>query len=430
MRPCIIDPMPRPIFVAHHTRSGLAALNVVTAALQADAVTADVEVRFAGDREQLARELRSAAEAGGIPVAAWSFYSPDFLVSAQDLSWVRERAPGLHVAGGVHATAEPLATLRKGFDLVAIGEGETTVVALASALIAGAEPRELPGLAHLRDGKLCSNGPGERRPLDDFAAFNARARKWNALEITRGCIYACSFCQTPFMFKARFRHRSVANVRAHVALMRKTGTVRYARFLTPTCLSYGSADETVNLDAVEELLAAVREEMPAGRIYFGTFPSECRPEHVTPRSLRVLRRYVDNRQLVIGGQSGSDRVLAAMHRGHGVDDVRRAVRCCIEAGFVPDVDFLLGLPGETAGDRALSVAFARELVDLGARIHSHAFMPLPGTPLAAARPEEIEGPVRAELQRLESGGKMHGQWVAHQRIAQELVALRSSRDTG
>jgi len=422
--------MPRPVVVAHHTRSGLAALNVVTAALQTDAATADVEVRFARDREELARELRSAAESGGVPVGAWSFYSPDFRTSAEDLSWVRGRAPGLHVAGGVHASAVPLATLRAGFDLVAIGEGEATAVGLLAALIAGRDPRSVPGLAHLRDGKLCSNGPGERRPLDDFPAFNARARKWNALEITRGCIYACSFCQTPFMFKARFRHRSIANVRAHVALMRRSGTVRYARFLTPTCLSYGSADRSMNLDAVEDLLAAVRDELPHGRIYFGTFPSECRPEHVTPEALRVLRKYVDNRQLVIGGQSGSDRVLAAMHRGHSVEDVRRAVRACIEAGFVPDVDFLLGLPGETPEDRALSVAFAREIVDLGARIHGHSFMPLPGTPLADARPEQIEEPARAALLRLESQGKMHGQWLAHRRIAQDLVALRSSRDTG
>jgi radical SAM superfamily enzyme YgiQ (UPF0313 family) len=73
---------------------------------------------------------------------------------------------------------------------------------------------------------------------------------------------------------------------------------------------------------------------------------------------------VDNRQLVIGGQSGSDRVLRAMHRGHSVEDVRRAVRVCVEAGFVPDVDFLLGLPGETAGDRALSISFAQDLVAL------------------------------------------------------------------
>ncbi|HEX9573633.1 MAG TPA: TIGR04013 family B12-binding domain/radical SAM domain-containing protein [Myxococcales bacterium] len=422
--------MSRPVIVAHHTRSGLAALNVVTAALQTDRETSGVEVRFARDRSELARELRSADAAGGMPVAAWSFYSPDFLASQEDLAWVRARAPGVHVAGGVHATAEPLATLRAGFDLIAVGEGESTAIALAAALIAGRDPRALPGLSFLRQGGLVSNGPGERRPLDDFPPFNARAGKWNALEITRGCIYACSFCQTPFMFKARFRHRSVANVRAHVARMRESGTVRYARFLTPTCLSYGSLDHSVDPAAVEELLAAVREELPEGKIYFGTFPSECRPEHVTPQALRLLKKYVDNRQLVIGGQSGSDRVLRAMHRGHSVEDVRRAVRACVEAGFVPDVDFLLGLPGETARDRALSISFAQELVDLGARIHSHAFMPLPGTPLSGALPEPIEEPARLALERLESRGAMHGQWRAQRRIAQDLVALRSSRDRG
>ena len=422
--------MPRPVLVAHHARSGLAALNVVTAALQTDARTDGVEVRFARDRAELARELRSAAAAGAVPVAAWSFYSPDFAASAEDLAWVRARTAALHIAGGVHATAEPLPTLRAGFDLVAVGEGEATAVAFASALLAGDDPRRLPGIAHLRDGRLVSNGPGERRPLDDFPAFNARARKWNAIEITRGCIYACSFCQTPFMFKARFRHRSVGNVRAQLARMRESGPVRYARFLTPTCLSYGSADESVNVAAVEELLAGVREELPAGKIYFGTFPSECRPEHVTPEAVRVLKKYVDNDQLVIGGQSGSDRVLRASHRGHSVEDVRRAVRVCLEGGFTPDVDILLGLPGETPEDRALSVSFAEELIGLGARIHGHSFMPLPGTPLSGAVPEPIEEAARDALLSFESQGAMHGQWRAHQRIAQDLVALRSSRDRG
>ena len=422
--------MARPVIVAHHARSGLAALNVVTAALQTDPGTSEVEVRFARDRSALARELRRAADSGALPLAFWSFYSPDFVASREDLAFVRARAPGMHVAGGVHASAEPLATLRAGFDFAALGEGEATAVALVSAIMAGRDLRALPGLSFLRDGRLVSNGPGERRPLDDFPAFNARARKWNALEITRGCIYACSFCQTPFLFKARFRHRSVENVRAHVACLRKSGTLRYLRFLTPTCLSYGSADRSANLEAVEELLAAVREELPEGLIYFGTFPSECRPEHVTPAALRILNRNVDNRQLVIGGQSGSDRMLERMHRGHSVEDVRAAVRACREEGFLPDVDLLFGLPGETAEDRALTLAFARELADLGARIHSHSFMPLPGTPLAASEPEPVEEPMRLELMRLESSGAMHGQWRAQERIARELVALRSSRDRG
>jgi len=123
-------------------------------------------------------------------------------------------------------------------------------------------------------------------------------------------------------------------------------------------------------------------------------------------------------------------VLSRTHRGHCVEDVRRAAHACIESGFVPDVDFLLGLPGETNDDRGLSIAFARELVGLGARIHSHSFMPLPGTPLAATRPEPIDEPARLAMEYLESQGAMHGQWRRQQKVAERLVALRSSRDTG
>jgi B12-binding domain/radical SAM domain protein len=406
-------------FLVHHAKSGIVALNVVTAAVEGRA-----RVVFARDAAALVRELRESLARGERPIAGWSFYSPDFAAMATDLHRVQAEAPGAtHVAGGVHASAEPLQTLRAGFDWVAIGEGETTAVRLVAD---GEDPRTIPGMAWLEAGRLRSNGPGERRPLDHFPAFNAPSGKWNAIEITRGCVYACSFCQTPFMFKARFRHRSVQNVREHIRWMKRDG-IRYMRFLTPTCLSYGSADTSVNLDAVEELLAAVRQELPDGRIYFGTFPSECRPEHITQASLRILRKYVDNDGLVIGGQSGSERLLRETHRGHGVEDVVSAVRLSVEAGFRPDVDFLLGLPGETADDRTQSVALARRLVAMGARIHSHAFMPLPGTPLRGALPTPIDPDTMRELERMESAGSMYGQWRKHQRISDELVILRAAR---
>jgi radical SAM superfamily enzyme YgiQ (UPF0313 family) len=222
-------------FVVHHAKSGVAALNVVTAAVQER-----VRVVFARDREAMVRELRESLRRGERPLAGWSFYSPDFQSMADDVRAVKAQVSGvLHVAGGVHASAEPLQTLRAGFDLVAVGEGERTALRLVAN---GEDPRTIPGMGWLEDGTgaFRSNGAGERRPLDDFPGFNAPAGKWNALEITRGCIYACSFCQTPFMFKARFRHRSVANVREHVRWM-KRDRVRYMRFVTPSCLSYGSS---------------------------------------------------------------------------------------------------------------------------------------------------------------------------------------------
>ena len=52
----------------------------------------------------------------------------------------------------------------------------------------------------------------------------------------------------------------------------------YVRYVSPTSLSYGSPDPSVNLAAVEDLLAAVRAELPAGgKQYFGTFPHSSTP---------------------------------------------------------------------------------------------------------------------------------------------------------
>ena len=408
--------------VAMHARSGMTALNVVTAALGADA-----DVRFVRDPAGMIAALAAVAAEGKRAIGAWSFYSPDFAAASRDLATVKASgAPALHLAGGVHATAEPLATLRAGFDLVAVGEGEITVREIVRALERGDDPCALRGTAHLDPaGRLVSHGPGERAdPLDTFPAFNAAHEKWNALEITRGCVYACSFCQTPFMFKARFRHRSVANVRSHVDHMTREGS-KFVRFLTPTSLSYGSSDTSVNLDAVEELLASVREGVGNdGKVFFGTFPSECRPEHVTEEALAVLARYVDNRTLVIGGQSGSDRVLETTRRGHTVADVVRAVERGVAAGFRPDVDFLLGLPGETPEDRIASMQLAERIVKMGARIHSHAFMPLPGTPLRDAVPEPIEERTMRAMARLESAGNAYGQWRRQMITAADLVRAR------
>src|SRR5262249_10192396 len=160
---------------------------------------------------------------------------------------------------------EPLSTLRAGFDLVALGEGEATMC----EIFASGGAYRGRGTAYLdASGALVSHGPGERRPLDDFPAFNARFGKCTAIDITRGCVYACSFCQTPYMCKARFRHRSVPNVRAQLAELVAQGGGKFVRFVTPTSLSYGSDDAQVRLDRVEELLAAVRETLgPSGKIY-------------------------------------------------------------------------------------------------------------------------------------------------------------------
>jgi len=407
-------------------------VHTLIAALEVEPPSVPYELHLARTVDEVADRVCEGVEAGRRVLTVWSFYSPDAVTAAQELDEVRAATPAfpgaaVHLAGGVHATAEPLVTLRAGWDAVAIGEGERTFTRFVDAVATGTDWQGLPGTAHLdpATGTLVKNRTAERLPLDDFPSFPATRNLTSPIEITRGCIYACRFCQTPFMFSARFRHRSVASVREHVRVMRARG-LRDVRFITPTSLSYGSPDETPDLDAVEELLAACREELgPHGRVFFGSFPSELRPEHVSAEALRMLKRHVHNRDVIIGAQSGSDEVLAASGRGHGAAVVEDAVRLAVQEGFRPNVDVILGMPGEGPQEAMATVAMMERLADLGARIHAHTFMPLPGTPWRDEPAGRIDDAARRSLAVLSTRGGVYGSWERQEGIAADLAGVRS-----
>jgi B12-binding domain/radical SAM domain protein len=376
---------------------------------------AGCDVRLGTTTRECAEQI--AASTADKTVVLWSFYSPDADAMAAELAAVRAATPPsaarrvLHIAGGVHATAEPQHVLDSGWDLCALGEGESTIIALINALDDGTELAQVPGLAvRDHDGVALRTVPAPQLPLDDFPSFPSGRRHVGPVELTRGCRYTCRFCQTPFMFGGRFRHRSVASVREHVRRIVSYG-LRDVRFITPTSLSYGGPGPDPDLGAVEELLAGVREELPPhGRIFFGSFPSEVRPEHVTSEAMRLLKRYVANDGIIIGAQSGSDRILAAAGRGHGTAPVRDAVRIAVSCGFRPSVDFIFGMPAEDPEDQRASLGLAADLAELGARIHVHTFMPLPGTPWRDAQPAFIPLATLRELDRLAQRGVSYGHW--------------------
>ncbi len=404
------------------------ALNVLAGALDTDPETRDVPIDFVPRSRTLESAIAARLAAQHRVLVAWSFFSAGLPAAAERLSAVRavvSRPDVLHVAGGVHATADPRGTLEAGFDLAAEGEGERTIVELVRALVRGEDPREVRGVASLdTTGAFRSRGKGEFVDLDAWPPFAPSHNRLGPIEITRGCLYACKFCQTPFMNRARFRHRTLDEIRRWTRVQADRG-FRDFRFISPTSLSYGSQDEDPRLEIIEDLLSSVRAIIGADRrLFFGTFPSEIRPEHVSPRALAILRRWVDNDSLILGGQSGSARVLEKSHRGHGPEVIERAAAYALEAGFVPHVDFIFGLPGEGPEEAAETLAMMERLAGMGAMVHGHAFMPLPGTPFRDEAPGEIAPETRRAIERLASRGRLYGQWKSQLAIARALADRR------
>ena len=162
--------------------------------------------------------------------------------------------------------------------------------------------------------------------------------------------------------------------------------IKYTRlwFLSPNSFAYGGPNGTVpNPALIKTLLSGLREIPDIKEIFFGTFPSEVRPEFVTKEVMDVVVPYVSNKYLVIGAQNASNRLLKTIHRGHTFEDVLNALEVLKQYNFSADIDFIFGLPGETEEDIDQNIAFF-EAIERGtirnARVHTHTFMPLPGTP--------------------------------------------------
>jgi hypothetical protein len=67
-----------------------------------------------------------------------------------------------------------------------------------------------------------------------------------------------------------------------------------------------------------------------------------------------------------------------------------------------------------------------DLAAMGARIHSHVFMPLAGTPWADASPGDVDPKTRDLLERLTGRGQQFGQWREQQQACRAVESLRKS----
>jgi radical SAM superfamily enzyme YgiQ (UPF0313 family) len=94
---------------------------------------------------------------------------------------------------------------------------------------------------------------------------------------------------------------------------------------------------------------------------------------------------------------------------------------------VPNVDFILGLPGEEPADVDATLDLMQRLSELGARVHGHTFMPLPGTPYRDAPPGRMDARTQARLDFLASQGRLYGHWKQQGVLAEAIVARRQPR---
>jgi B12-binding domain/radical SAM domain protein len=366
------------------------------------------EVEVAGSLSELVGRLSAARAAGRRPVAAWSFTSLGRPAAGGELAAARAAAPGaLLIAGGPHATARPRDILEAGADAVFRGEAEESLPAFLGSLAGTGGGQDGAAAVHRHGGIV---DPLPLAGFDRYPPFAWRRGLFGPVELMRGCACRCAFCQTPRLFPV-CRERSVDGVLEQARRLKAAGKRRLF-FIAPDILSYGMRSGRVSEERLGRLLEGV---CALGLLpHLGDFPSEVSPATAArhPGVFRPLRALVHNRRMVLGVQSGSDRVLRLMGRPHTVDDGRAAVEAIRAAGFRVLIDLLFGTPGEGREGREETLAFIRSYAaEPRVTFHLHYLLPLPGTPLEGSRPEPLEPEVRQALAGLVSGGRADGEYL-------------------
>ncbi|WP_038056836.1 TIGR04013 family B12-binding domain/radical SAM domain-containing protein [Thermodesulfobacterium hydrogeniphilum] len=383
----------------------------------------EIEIFLCENRREVFKVLSQIKNFYSQIILALSFFTPQLWEFFDLIKKVKKEFDKkvFIIAGGPHPTGDPERTLKAGADLVVLREGEETFLEFCRALLEKRDFFYIKGIAFLKDNRIIFTGKRKNINLDKFLPFSLKFKRFGPIEITRGCPFACYFCQTSRIFGTKVRHRSIEKICEIVEIL-KSRNLTDIRFITPNAFSYGSSDgKILNLEALESLLKNIRKIIGTnGRIFFGSFPSEVRPEHVTKETLELVLRYCNNDNLVIGAQSGSQKILDLCHRGHTVEDVYTAVKLTIKAGLKAKVDFIFGLPGETEEDVKKTIKVIKDLTQMGAIIHAHTFMPLPQTPFAYEKPGKIDKELFRVINKLLGKGLLFGDWQKQEKLSEKI----------
>jgi len=352
-------------------------------------------------------------------IFCFSFFSTQ-IEDVLKISTYLRRKEVTKIVGGAFATSHYEIFLKMGFDYVSVGEAEDSFPLLLEGIIKERIPSNIEGVAYLKKDRIFFKSRSKSVEINNYLPISRYFKKIGPIEITRGCPYQCKFCSTPFIFDKKVRHRHLDNILQAVRIMKKLG-FSDVRFLSPNAFSYFSSGKTPNLEMIEKLLKKTREIVTSkGKIFFGSFPSEIRPDFINREGIRLLKKFVNNDNIIIGAQSGSNRLLKSLYRGHAKEDVIEATRITTQGGFKAYIDIILGFPDETYEDRKETIKFIEELIKLKAKIHLHYFLPLSGTPFFLKKPSFLEKEIKKKIEEWEGRGKIFGQWRKQLILSQKL----------
>lgn len=287
--------------------------------------------------------------------------------ASQVASHVKALDPSiLTVFGGIQASAEPIAMMSKypQFDLLAVGEGEFTLLEIIEQVEAQRTPEAISGTVSRVNGDLKLNPP---RPMADSIdvfpipdrslidihryfpnpiTYNYKTLPTTGIIASRGCPYKCMHCSKG-VWGNTVRFRSARSVFEEIVSCIELFGIRDFRFYDDVMTLHEGP-----LDELCQLLIDSRIEI--------NFNCYSRIDQISRERLKLMK-LAGCYHIKYGVESSSDRAIALSNRNTTHEHARKAIAMTKDVGILVKATFMMGMPGETESDFNRTIAFARSL---------------------------------------------------------------------
>jgi anaerobic magnesium-protoporphyrin IX monomethyl ester cyclase len=299
--------------------------------------------------------------------------------------------------GGAHASALPEYSLRETeADFTVISEGEETFLKTLKVLkenrwrIDKGRLKGIKGIGFRLGPKIYVNKEIELIrdinkipypdytdiPLKNYFSANdghgvSRKKRWTVMLFSRGCPNECSFCNTPLIWRRRFRVRNPDDVIGEILFLQSKFSIEEIHF------------EDENMSANPNRLSKFCERLVENKITISWHsPNGIRPEGITPDLLEKMKK-AGCTTIVLAPESGSERVLKEIIRKNiNLDTVLNVAKMAGKLKILTQIYFIIGLPGETKKYLFKTKKFGMACALNGVDECSYtAFAPLPGSEL-------------------------------------------------
>ncbi len=294
--------------------------------------------------------------------------------------WAREDGRTVMWGGPGPTTLPEMTVLQGPVDVAVLGEGEVTTSELLRTLETGGDLASVKGIAFTRDRQAVITERRERianldtlpmpwwEGLGDLSKYLVPLHGRSVVPIvtSRGCTGRCGFCYARAMWGGRW-HPLSAN--------KTLDTMEHVLALDDRIGGFLIIDDLFYADPrrVRDICSGIKE-----RGMDIVWNCEIRADLIQPELLEHMYD-AGCRQVLIGVETGSPRMLEAISKGMTVETLERAAAEVHNAGIELYAMMVSGLPGETDEDARATEHLLRTIRPEYTEFLS--YTPYPNTPL-------------------------------------------------